>query len=429
MIYDIIIVGSGISALYLSYKLKYKNLNILILEKNDYIGGRIKTFHKSINNHEYKWEEGAGRFNDNHKLFIQLLNELDLKKYITKISSQVIFKPSDESYESESKSKSSFINESPNKYLEKIIKYSKTFSKKELQTQTFQDFAKNILTKNEFQFLLDSTGNYYTIFINMNCYDALKIFHFVVNEKIQYYGLKCGYDTIIHNLLNEINNINNIKLNHNVTNIEYINYSASLHNYNISNNIFNVYCNKEKYQSRMVVLTIPKPELLKFKILNPIKPLLNSINNKSLCRIYSVFKEKDIWFKDVDYGKITTNNSSRTYIPIDKENGLIMISYSDGKYADAWNKINDKPIITNKLCTNVNNTFDIKINKPIYTKKSYWKVATSYWLKNMDSNKISKKIIKPYNDIPLYICGEGYSTIQGWIEGALSTVENLLKKL
>ena len=55
MEYDIIIIGGGISGLNILYqldKLKY-NKKILLLEKNNYFGGRMKTFRKTINNTKY----------------------------------------------------------------------------------------------------------------------------------------------------------------------------------------------------------------------------------------------------------------------------------------------------------------------------------------------------------------------------------------
>lgn len=47
-IHDYIIIGTGISGLYLGYLLQ--NKNILILEKNNFIGGRIQQtkFHNKI---------------------------------------------------------------------------------------------------------------------------------------------------------------------------------------------------------------------------------------------------------------------------------------------------------------------------------------------------------------------------------------------
>jgi protoporphyrinogen oxidase len=81
MIYDIIILGGGIAGLYCAYKLLQKNkiLKILILEKNDYLGGRMKIFKKTINGHTFYQEEGAWRFNTNHKLLLKLINELGYK--------------------------------------------------------------------------------------------------------------------------------------------------------------------------------------------------------------------------------------------------------------------------------------------------------------------------------------------------------------
>ena len=49
MIYDYIIIGAGIGGLYNAYLLN-QNYTVLVLEKNDYIGGRIKEvkFHNTI---------------------------------------------------------------------------------------------------------------------------------------------------------------------------------------------------------------------------------------------------------------------------------------------------------------------------------------------------------------------------------------------
>ena len=38
------------------------------------------------------------------------------------------------------------------------------------------------------------------------------------------------------------------------------------------------------------------------------------------------------------------------------------------------------------------------------------------------------KIVKPFADRPLFICGEAYSDAQGWVEGALQTADMMLEK-
>ena len=157
------------------------------------------------------------------------------------------------------------------------------------------------------------------------------------------------------------------------------------------------------------------------KILKPIKKLLELIVCKPLCRIYAIYD--DIWFNNIT--KTTTNNELRYIIPINKDTGLIMISYTDNIFAEYWkNKNSILPIIKK----NIKKTFDKDIKDPIFIKKCYWDCGVGYWKKNVDSKIISKIIEKPFN-IPLFICGENYSITQGWIEGALISSNNIYKLL
>ena len=55
--YDIIIVGGGIAGLFLAYKLKDTKQNILLIEKEKELGGRIHTIYKT----DYHYECGAAR--------------------------------------------------------------------------------------------------------------------------------------------------------------------------------------------------------------------------------------------------------------------------------------------------------------------------------------------------------------------------------
>ena len=140
--YDIIIIGGGISGLNTAYKLLQHKplLKILILEKNNYLGGRIKTFTKTINNHKYIFEEGAGRLNTNHKLFLKLIDEFNLTNNLSKIGSDISFKPS-------GNSSKEFLDQSPFTYINKVIKYSKKDTIAELQKYIFIDYAKKYLMK------------------------------------------------------------------------------------------------------------------------------------------------------------------------------------------------------------------------------------------------------------------------------------------
>jgi monoamine oxidase len=40
---------------------------------------------------------------------------------------------------------------------------------------------------------------------------------------------------------------------------------------------------------------------------------------------------------------------------------------------------------------------------------------------------VSRAIVQPVSDAPVFICGESYSHAQGWVEGALATAEDMLQ--
>ena len=82
-----------------------------------------------------------------------------------------------------------------------------------------------------------------------------------------------------------------------------------------------------------------------------------------------------------------------------------------------------------ELKENIFKTFGIKIPKPRYTKKCYWDIGTAFWLPNYDSTKLIPEIMKPFKNKNIYICGENYSRSQAWIEGALETSNEIIKKI
>lgn len=48
-----------------------------------------------------------------------------------------------------------------------------------------------------------------------------------------------------------------------------------------------------------------------------------------------------------------------------------------------------------------------------------WNVGVKSW-------EVKERMIRPFDDIPLHICGEAYSDAQGWVEGALQTADMML---
>jgi protoporphyrinogen oxidase len=77
MIYsDYIIVGAGLSGLYLANKLK--NENVKVIEANYSLGGRLKSVH--LKNLTY--EAGGSRISQNHKRILTLIEELGISDHL-----------------------------------------------------------------------------------------------------------------------------------------------------------------------------------------------------------------------------------------------------------------------------------------------------------------------------------------------------------
>ena len=429
-IYDIIILGGGIAGIYTTYKLLQQNpnLSILLLEATERFGGRVYTTSK------YNLEAGAGRFSSKHKHLLNLIKELSLENKMEKSNASAEYFPVDkQNINTKLPSIFSSILEiytgkTVNHLQELIITVivaSKLERKIYLQSVSFIEYAKTILSKEEIQYIKDSFG-YYSELVIMNAHDAIQLME-NLNPKNKFYVLKDGLSQIIDEMILQIKKIKPnqiiLKRNHKVINIKRENIN-SIYSLEIENgNVF--YTNK-------IIAALPKQIIEKMVFFKSLKSDLKKIECAPLCRIYSKFKDKDKqWFKDLP--KFTTNNNLRMVIPINPEKGTIMISYTDNKYAEYWQHLYEKEGIVKvneKIAESIKESTNITIPKPLETMIYYWPCGVGYWGIGVDSHKISQKIVKPFEKEEVYICGEHYSERnQQWIEGALETSISVLKQI
>jgi len=444
---DIIIIGGGIAGLYCFHQLQKKfseenknNQNqtykISLFEKNDYFGGRCLTTYKKfkkikidkISNKIIQYEKGAGRLNKNHKLFLSLIQELDLEQDLIEISGNTEILPS-KNYDL----KPIFKNKSSFTYIKKVIKQAKLFIKnkkniQKLQKYTFIDYAKTILNSEQINFLLDFSG-YYGELVYENAYDAIRLFEEGISNSLKYYVLKHGFSSVIDKLVCKINQTSKI---HNQVHNQKLFLNQELLKIKELGNTYVLNINNNIYQTKYLILALPKPALLKFNYLNIYNPELNSVSCKPLCRIYSIFPKP--WFQNLE--KSTTNIKLRYIIPINKQTGLVMISYTDSKYALYWKKflnksnkeLNKELLKQLSLLYSTEEMKKLNIKAPIYNSINYWNCGVGYWKPKVNSTTMSQKMLKLNKNRNLYIIGENYSQNQGWIEGALESVHELFKK-
>lgn len=459
--YDIIIVGGGISGLYTAYNLYKinKNFKICLVEASNRIGGRLQ----SIEVDNIILDTGAARFNNTHILLNNLIKELKLDKYIKSISSDILFKniqfnnnidDDDDDMNinlkmmKEYKIIDDFIKDINNKIKNKKI------NKIDLKNTTLLNYSiTNFKHYPKLSSYLTTLYPYYSELAILNAQEALKLFTNEFNKKTQYYILTCGLEQIAKKLIKILKKNKNFKLikNTSVNNITY--YINKLSNKNIPNNIiYKLITNNDKLNSleaSYIILAIPKPSLLQIPFLSKIKSILNQISIQPLYRIFAKYprqklndltyntayntpynttnlqmqnniSERRVWFDGMP--KISTDLDIKYIIPINYDKGIIMISYTDGKFAENMLKLG---LQEEKIKNNLKQLFPLlNIPEPIWIKHYYWKNGAGYWKQKYE---FSMKHIKPFEKQNIYICGENYSDRQAWVEGALRSTQCAIK--
>jgi hypothetical protein len=418
--YDIIILGAGIAGLHIGIELLkrfrgYKQLNICILEKYDYVGGRILTFKKDIEGvGEVQWEIGAGRISKSHKKVLGLLRHYGL--HFSDISSQSDFLSTSD------------YNLRKNTFSELSDLYLKPFENLPsniLENNTLGDLLETILGKvkaesfyNEFPYyseihtlradlalksFQEEMGNDKFV----TCIEGLSALTDAMNRDFQELG-----GTLIKNM--EVLSVED------KDSVIHINCKVN------SKECKTIVKNKRNFSSKVCISTLHSDAISHIIGLKE-APVLKYLSMEPLLRTYAIFPQKDntIWFNNLP--KIVTNSSIRYIIPINPKKGVIMISYTDGKDAQ---KLIHKKDLENWIMKEIRSLFpNINIPDPILFKKYPWESGCTYWLPG-DYNVLDESIksLHPFpKKIPgLYMCGESFAVKQCWMESALEQSDILL---
>jgi len=333
----------------------------------------------------------------------------------------------------------------------RVILASKGEPIKRLQNMSFISYAKTVLSNIEIDFIKSSFG-YYSELVIMNAYDAIYLMEKHLSPIHPFYSLKGGLSQIIENLEKRIMKFKNSRI--------IKGFSVSSIVFSKKDNEFIINCRSSggggggggagvsgaSYTSQKCICALPKNVLEKLTIFNPLHSLIDKVQCSPLCRIYSKFPLKEIkeskkegikngirepWFKGLT--KLTTNNNLRMIIPMNEEQGIIMSSYTDNKYARFWKELFDKEGeqgLNKELVRLLKQSTGLEVDDPIKTYIFYWPCGVGYWSIGANSEIVSKQMIIPFHEMDLFICGENYSHHnQQWIEGALETSNFVLENL
>ena len=384
--FDVVVVGGGLAGLYLAYLLP-TSAKVLVLEKRDF-GGRVATY----SDREMTVEMGAGRFNKQHRLLWDLLQDLKLLTKVRRI-------PSDK--------KTLYLSPERTPYdlatiAQKILKSREPKS----PNLTFLEYARRVVSDPEVQHVRNAYG-YYAELNTMNANDACRLME---SFEHPFFYLHGGLSQIVDRLILDLKKRGNVVLKK----------AEALGVVPLKPRGYTVQTNAGDVSADVCVLAVPRQALEKFPVAaKPLSPFLKYVKSAPLCRIYSVTEPGAFPHK------FTTNSDLRMLIPMSET--VVMTSYTDSEFAERWKKVYDE-----KKMTGVNQKLhhhlkEIGIDAPLrHTRFFYWPHGVGYWGVGADSAALEKKIMCPAPN--LYVCGENYSARhQQWMEGALDTALHVFK--
>jgi len=412
MYFDIVIIGGGIAGLYAGYNIKKMSptTDFIILEKHkkEWIGGRTNndTFYGS----EIVTGAGIGR-KEKDKLLISLLNELKIKyrefshkvNYSNKISDPVDIKQT--------------IN---------ILKKEYTNNKNSLNNlnnnnnnPTFKEFFVKTLGLQLYNKFIVSSG--YSDYENADAFDTLYSYGMEDNAG-GWVGLGIPWKKLIKKLCLKIG-LSHIKTSSDVIKVTKIQKKPCLFEIKIENGTI-YHCNKVIIATDIAGIQ---------KLISSVYGIVyKHIRGQPFLRVYAKFsiKSSDI-IKNFVKSYTIVPPPLQKIIPINEDKGIYMIAYSDNASAlilkphlenNEKNRMFFAKLVEQSLGISDGS---LKINA---IKSYFWTNGTHYY-QPLSSIYISRDqfIENAQNPIScMLVVGEAVSKDQGWVEGALNSVKNVV---
>lgn len=401
--YDIIIIGSGISGLYSAYNIKHTSphTSFLVLEKykKNWIGGR--TSNELFYGTEIVTGAGIGRKDTNY-LLIKLMKDLNIhySEYKSIMNYAKTFTPID--------------------IMKPIHILKKAYKKHpELHNKTFKEFFINILGNDVYKQFLLSAG--YTDYEDADIYETLYNYG-MDDNKGGWTGLHIPWKKLVDKLYHDIGE-RHFRFSSKVIEIKKLQESPCKFLVNIENG--------QHYLCNRIIIASTIDTV---KNLLPSYSIYNHIKGQPFLRLYAKFTKKsaDIMKEYVkDYTIVP--GPLQKIIPMDPDNGVYMIAYSDNDNAIAL-----KPYLKN---TKENRQlYEVLLERSlgipenslhiIAIKDFYWPFGTHFYTP-LDKSYSSREEFVDKAQHPeqgILVVGELVSRYQGWAEGSLESVNAVLTK-
>jgi protoporphyrinogen oxidase len=402
-IYDYVIIGGGIAGLHTLYKLNKfnKNLKVLLIEKEDHIGGRA---------HEVKFHGeliklGAGIAATDNKTLLPLLRKLNVKTVKVRGTTTLIG------------IKDNIYNHSLTIKKLKLKFKQLVNSGKKFRHLTLRKFLKKYLKQHEYVNFLKYME--YGDYLDGDIEYYIKRYPIADDDINPYTIIFLSWTDFVNKLIKNINK-SKIRLN---TKCNFITKNNEDNTF-----IINVNDNKKIY-TRNIISTVTVNVLTKITSKLDILDYNKYIGSVPFMRIYSYHKNGHNFQNDnIGYFNIILDQKNHLQKVIIINNKILMASYSNNEHAMFWNDIKSKRELINKIqdyLREINmNVADID---DIYVK--FWDEGVHYFKPIIGSTikDLIKKLENPIENF--YVCGELISLRQGWVEGAIESSTRVFSRI
>jgi glycine/D-amino acid oxidase-like deaminating enzyme len=431
-VYDYVIIGAGLAGLHCARRLldAQPHLKVIILEKYNYIGGRVVTFRRRIPGvGPVQWENGAGRVHSTHRL---------VRSYMSRYG--LTWSPIDDDYyvqdrDGDDLRRSTFPDRmldyfTPLQFLPDGI----------LQKSTIEKLLTKVVGSRDGKQLL-SEFPYRAEVNTLRADEGLRRMLATDDVVGGDFGVCVeGLDKIVEGIAADVTDAGaTILLGTTVDRIIKQDGSPIIY---VETNT-GTSSTKRIFMAHNVISALHSNAMKYIEGLAD-WPLLNAVAMRPLLRIYAVFPKPLFLTTKV----VFASNPLRYYIPIDVARGICMISYTDADDTQTWMRdasAADLEPLEKKIMACFRRAFPLeRIPDPIYLKSHPWRDGCTYWL------PVAKAATAPVNatatpvnataePIPegphqikpnIWACGESFSPDkQCWMEGALESAEQLVQHL
>ena len=272
----------------------------------------------------------------------------------------------------------------------------------------------------------------YTDYENEDAYDVLYHYGFDDNYS-RWVGFSVPWKTLVDKIVASLESGHHIINNTEVTRILKHDNFFEIATKHPHHSIHHVQSKKKYYCEKVVIATDIDGIKDLIHNISSTPELYYQIKGQPFLRLYAKFSRDSIPFlKEKIQGVTIIPGPMQKVIPMDPDHGVYMIIYSDNADAEFFKKYfknNEKNRTT--LNTLLENSLDLKGKLRIENIKDfYWKNGTHYYTPLTSEFDTRQEFIAKaqHPDSNVLIVGEVISLHQGWVEGALESVEKTLTK-